>query len=108
MSFNWALNVCACAINTWTTYRYIHTYIHKYSDFLVALISVGLAHARPNKVSVNVVILGRCKHQVGEPSLRCSLTSMYALYIIVKPDSNDWMKSSKEYQNLNDMKREAA
>ena len=36
------------------TYRYIqtyiriHTYIHKYSDFLVVLISVGLAQARPN------------------------------------------------------------
>ena len=46
------LNVCACAVNTWTTYRYIHTYIytyiHKYSDFLVAMISVGLAQARPN------------------------------------------------------------
>ena len=28
----------------------LHTYIHKYSDFLVAMISVGLAQARPNKV----------------------------------------------------------
>ena len=26
----------------------LHTYIHKYSDFLVAIISVGLAQARPN------------------------------------------------------------
>ena len=34
------LNVCACVVNTWTTYRYIHTYIHKYSDFLVAMINV--------------------------------------------------------------------
>ena len=39
------VNVCACAVNTWTTYRYIH----KYSDFLVAMISVGLAQARPNQ-----------------------------------------------------------
>ena len=48
------LNVCTCAVNTWTTYRYIHTYIHtyihKYSDFLVAMISVGLAQARPNNM----------------------------------------------------------
>ena len=52
------LNVCACAVNTWTTYRYIHTYIytyiHKYSDFLVAMISVGLAQARPNN---NIIII---------------------------------------------------
>ena len=26
----------------------LHTYIHKYSDFFVAMISVGLAQARPN------------------------------------------------------------
>ena len=26
----------------------LHTYIHKYSDFLVAMISVVLAQARPN------------------------------------------------------------
>ena len=26
----------------------IHTYIHKYSVFLIVLISVGLAQARPN------------------------------------------------------------
>ena len=26
----------------------LHTYIHKYGDFLVAMISVGLAQARPN------------------------------------------------------------
>ena len=30
-------------VNTWTTYRYIHTNIHKYSDFLIVVISVGLA-----------------------------------------------------------------
>ena len=42
------MNACARVTNTWTTYRYIHTYIHKYSDFLVVLISVGLALARPN------------------------------------------------------------
>ena len=34
--------------STCLTYRYIHTYIHKYSSFLVVLISVGLAQARPN------------------------------------------------------------
>ena len=36
----------ACVIYTWTTYRDIHTYIDKYSDFLVVLISVGLAQAQ--------------------------------------------------------------
>ena len=38
--------------NTWMTYRCIHTYKHtylKYSNFLVVLISVGLAQAHPNK-----------------------------------------------------------
>ena len=30
------------------THTYIHTYIQKYSDFLVYTISVGLAQARPN------------------------------------------------------------
>ena len=35
-------------VSTCLTYRYIHTYIHKYSSFLVVLISVGLAQARPN------------------------------------------------------------
>ena len=55
-----------------------------------------------------IIILGRCKHRGGEPSLRCSLTSLYTLYIIVKSDSYDWMKGSKKYQNLNGMKREAA
>ena len=38
------VNVCACAVNTWTMY----CYIHKYSDFLVAMISVGLAQACPS------------------------------------------------------------
>ena len=39
----------ACVKNTWTTYRgHIHTYIQKYSDFLVYTISVGLAQARPD------------------------------------------------------------
>ena len=31
------------------THTYIHTYIQKYSDFLVYTISVGLAQARPNE-----------------------------------------------------------
>ena len=34
--------------STCLMYRYIQTYIHEYSDFLVVLISVGLAQARPN------------------------------------------------------------
>ena len=33
------VNVCACAVNTWTVYRYTHNY----SDFLVAMISVVIA-----------------------------------------------------------------
>ena len=33
----------------------IHTYIHKYSDFLVVLISVGLAQARPNNSYLPVI-----------------------------------------------------
>ena len=47
------LTVCACAVNTWTTYCYIHT---KYSDFLVTMISVGLAQARPNNFHNNYII----------------------------------------------------
>ena len=35
-------------MNMWMTYRYIYTYIHRYSDFLVGVISVGLASACPN------------------------------------------------------------
>ena len=38
-------------------YRYIHTNIHKYSDFLVVLISVGLAQARPNYFATLVYII---------------------------------------------------
>ena len=38
--------------NTWTTYRDIDRYIHRYSDCLVVMISVGLASARPNYVHV--------------------------------------------------------
>ena len=34
------------------TYRDIHTYIQKYSSFLIVLISVGLAQARPNYASL--------------------------------------------------------
>ena len=37
-------------------HTYIHTYIHKYSDFLVAMISVGLAQARPNYFSAEAVM----------------------------------------------------
>ena len=33
---------------------HIHTYIHKYSDFLVVLISVGLAHAGSPQQGINV------------------------------------------------------
>ena len=36
-------------------HTYIHTYIHKYSDFLVAMISVGLAQARPNYLLYQVL-----------------------------------------------------
>ena len=32
-------------------HTHIHTYIHKYSNFLVWVISVGLASARPNKTT---------------------------------------------------------
>ena len=37
-------------------HTYIHTYIHKYSDFLVVLISVGLASARPNYLTVYICL----------------------------------------------------
>ena len=36
-----ACTACARMMNTWMTYRDIDTYIHKYSDFLVVMISVG-------------------------------------------------------------------
>ena len=45
--------------NTLTTYRYIHTYIHRYSGFLIVLISVGLAQARPNNYTVHVYCIGK-------------------------------------------------
>ena len=35
-------------VGTCLTYRYIQTYIHKYSGFLGVLLSVGLAQARPS------------------------------------------------------------
>ena len=35
-------------MNTWTTYHYIVRYIDRYSDFLIVMIGVGLASARPN------------------------------------------------------------
>ena len=36
----------------------LHTYIHKYSDFLVAMISVGLAQARPNyNIMFDIVVV---------------------------------------------------
>ena len=38
-----ACTACARMMNTWTTYRDIDRYIHKYSDFLVVMISVRLA-----------------------------------------------------------------
>ena len=34
-------------------HKYIHTYIHKYSDFLVVMISVGLASACPTNYSIH-------------------------------------------------------
>ena len=43
-----AHTACPCIMNMWTTYRDIGIHIHKYSDFLVVMISVGLATARPN------------------------------------------------------------
>ena len=43
-----ACTACARMMNTWTTYRTLQTAVEKYSDFLVVMISVGLASARPN------------------------------------------------------------
>ena len=40
----------------------IHTYIHKYSDFLVVLISVGLAQARPNYYYYHIHTLSHDTH----------------------------------------------
>ena len=48
--------VCACVMNTWTTYRYIDTYIHKYSDFLVELIIVGSLWLAPI-ISMTIIII---------------------------------------------------
>ena len=42
---------CTCVMNTWMMYCYTH--IHKYSDFLVWVIAVGLASASPNYFIVN-------------------------------------------------------
>ena len=45
---------CYELANMWPTYRYIHTNVHKYSDFLVVLISVELAQACPNYMYENI------------------------------------------------------
>ena len=43
---------CILVMNMWMTNHYIHThshtYIHRYSDFLTWVVSVGLALAHPN------------------------------------------------------------
>ena len=39
-------------VSTWTTYHYIH----KYSGFLIVLISVGLAQAHPNYCSIHIYV----------------------------------------------------
>ena len=39
-----------------------------------------------NIAGIIILLLGRCNHRMGEPSLRCSLTCMYTLYITVQPD----------------------
>ena len=47
------------------THTHIHTYIQKYSDFLVYTISVGLAQARPNyckffkKIAINKFVINK-------------------------------------------------
>ena len=64
------------------THTYIHTYIQKYSDFLVYTISVGLAQARPNYADFRLI----CRHAEG--SIRrlkqvriCMHKSAYADFI---------------------------
>ena len=47
--------MCGCTKLKWITYRYIHA--SKHTVFLIALISVGLAQARPNYVYAHVYIL---------------------------------------------------
>ena len=57
------VRVCVCVrvrmMNTWTTYRDIDTcniiQLHKYSDFLVVMISVGRAEASPNDWFLKIV-----------------------------------------------------
>ena len=48
--------------STCLTYRDIHTYIHKYSDFLVVLISVGLARARSGSPQLILSCLVVCSY----------------------------------------------
>ena len=43
-------------------HTYIHTNIHKYSDFLIVLISVGLASARPNQGTVQPELHSTLSH----------------------------------------------
>ena len=54
--------------------RRLHTYIHKYSDFLIVLMSVALASARPN----NGIHVGRILLFI------YNLTTMWLLNTLVK------------------------
>ena len=42
------MHIHNCVMSMWMTYHYIQAHTHKYSDFLVGVISVGLALALPN------------------------------------------------------------
>ena len=46
----------------------------------------NIMHMLYNIAGIIIILLGRCNHRGGEPSLRCSLTCMYTLYITLQPD----------------------
>ena len=55
-----ACTACVRMMNTWTTYRDIDRYIHKYSDFLVVMISVWLASVRPKLTIMTLSFMINC------------------------------------------------
>ena len=53
---------CACAMSTWTTYRYV-TYIHRYSEFAICYSCIwGLFRLAPNNQSSKSTYPARALH----------------------------------------------
>ena len=71
-------------------HTYIHTYIHKYSDFLVTMISVGLAQARPNYYysSLNYLyqVFSNSNHEARARGVHCTIRDTYLGRVDLHPE----------------------